>query len=88
MLNDIDRKPIAVEATTNLTPEYVTGNSQTFNDPAAAFVAQMYSLPTTTLTCVQEHYLCKKVIDRAMANLCKIFAMFAAHPLWISSLTM
>lgn len=51
MLNDIDRKSVAVEATTNLTPEYVTGNSQTLNDPAGAFVAQMHSLPTTTLTC-------------------------------------
>lgn len=57
MLNDIDNEPI--QATADLGPEDVTADSPTeLNDCAAAFVAQMYSSPNTTLIDVQRSITC------------------------------
>lgn len=56
-----------VEVTADVGPEDVTADSQTLNDCAVEFVAQMYSSPNTTLTDVQRSVTCaKEVIDQTM----------------------
>ena len=65
LLNDdeIDNEPIPEEATVDLR----TADSETLNDCASAFVAQMYSSPNTTLTDVQRSVTCaKEVLDRTI----------------------